>query len=84
MVVSIDGGDADPTLTLYSGAGDVLTTGTDNGEGGIEFEFDLTGGETYVVGIEPNGGPSTYDVTTSYTVVPDESETPLVDEGAMA
>lgn len=84
LVVSIDGGDNDPTLTLFSSAGDVLATGTNDGEGGVGFEFDLTGGETYVVGIEPDGAPATYNVTTSYTVAPEESETPLVDEGAMA
>ncbi len=84
LVVEVDGGETDPILTLFSGAGDVLATGVQNEFGANRFEFDLTAGETYVVGIEPDGSPTAYDVGSSYTVAPAEEEPAVVDDASLS
>jgi hypothetical protein len=80
LVLEADGGDNDPTIVLFNADGDVIAEGTQNGFGENRLEFDLTGGESYVVAIEPDGVPSTYTAGSSYSVTPDEGESPAVVE----
>jgi hypothetical protein len=73
-------GDDDPILTLFAADGSVLATGVQNDFGETRIEFELTAGESYMVGIEPSGdGGTQYDLSSSYQVSTGSEDVSVID-----
>ena len=80
LVIEADAGDDDPILTLFAADGSVLATGVQNDFGETRIEFELTAGESYVVGIELSGdGGTQYDLSSSYQVSTGSEDVSVID-----